>query len=94
MCIMSTCGSSFFFNLKLSEDESRLFISILCDVDVYKRQVIGQVEHISVDEEYAQGYEKRYGKDGFMMLVPAPQNLKTGDSAQSGIATIKIEKLD
>ena len=56
--------------------------------------VIGQVEHISVDEEYAQGYEKRYGKDGFMMLVPAPQNLKTGDSAQSGIATIKIEKLD
>src|SRR5699024_7849319 len=48
--------------------------------------VIGQVEHISIDEEYAQGYEKRYGKDGFMLLVPAPQNLKTGDSGQSGIA--------
>ena len=43
--------------------------------------VIGQIEHISVGEEYAQGYEKRYGKDGFMMLVSAPQNLKTGDSA-------------
>ena len=56
--------------------------------------VIGQVEHISVEEEYAQGYEKRYGKDGFMMLVPAPQNLKTGDSAQSCIATINIELLD
>ena len=56
--------------------------------------VIGQVEHISIEEEYGQGYEKRYGKDGFMMLVPAPQNLKTGDSAQSGIATLNIEMLD
>ena len=52
--------------------------------------VIGQVEHISIDEEYAQGYEKRYGKDGFMLLVPAPQNLKTGDSGQSGIAIVDI----
>ena len=34
--------------------------------------VIGQVQHISVEKEYAQGYEKRYGKDGFMMLIPAP----------------------
>ena len=40
--------------------------------------IIGQVQHISVEEEYTQGYEKRYGKDGFMMLVPAPQDLKTG----------------
>ena len=56
--------------------------------------VIGEVVHASVDEDYAGGYEKRYGKDGFMMLVPAPQNLKTGDSAQSGIGTINIEMLD
>lgn len=39
--------------------------------------IIGQVQHISVEEEYAQGYEKRYGKGGFMMLIPAPQDLKT-----------------
>lgn len=50
--------------------------------------------HISVEEEYAHGYEKRYGKDGFMMLVPAPQNLKTGAPNQSAIATINIEKYD
>lgn len=56
--------------------------------------VIGQVQHISVDEEYAQGYEKRYGKDGFMMLIPAPQDLETGEPAQSAVATVNIERLD
>lgn len=56
--------------------------------------IIGQVQHISVDRDYAQGYEKRYGKDGFMMLVPAPQDLVTGKSNQSAIATINIEKYD
>ena len=45
-------------------------------------------------EEYAQGYEKRYGKDGFMMLIPAPQDLKTGEPAQSAVATVNIERLD
>jgi len=43
---------------------------------------------------YAQGYEKRYGKNGFMLLVPAPQNLKTGEPNQSAIAIINIEKYD
>ena len=56
--------------------------------------VIGQVRHISVDKEYAQGYESRYGKNGFMMLVPAPQDLVTGEPNQSAIATINIEKYD
>lgn len=56
--------------------------------------VIGKVAHISVSEEYAQGYENRYGKEGFMMLVPAPQDLLTGKPAQSAIATVNIEKLD
>lgn len=55
---------------------------------------IGQVQHISVGEEYAQGYEKRYRKDDFMILIPAPQNLKTGEPNQSAIATINIEKYD
>lgn len=56
--------------------------------------IIGQIQHIYVDRDYAQGYEKRYGKDGFMMLVPAPQDLVTGKSNQSAIATINIEKYD
>lgn len=56
--------------------------------------VIGRVRHVSVEETYAQGYEKRYGKDGFMMLVPAPQDLVTGEPNQSAIATVHIEKYD
>ena len=56
--------------------------------------IIGHVMHVLVEKEYAQGYDKRYGKDGFMMLVPAPQNLVTGDPNQSAIATLNIEKYD
>ena len=56
--------------------------------------VIGQVQHISVEEKYARGYEHRYNKDGFMMLVPAPQDLISGAPNQSAIATIRIEKYD
>lgn len=56
--------------------------------------VIGEVQHISVEETYARGYQKRYHSDGFMLLIPAPQNLITGKPSQSAIATIKIEKYD
>ena len=56
--------------------------------------VIGEVEHMSVEEEYAQGYAKRYGEEGFMMLVPSPQNLVTGEPDLSAIGTVKIEKYD
>ena len=55
--------------------------------------IIGQIQHISVEEEYAQGYN-RDDKDGFMMLVSAPPDLITGDPNLSAIATINIEKLD
>ena len=56
--------------------------------------VTGEVQRITIDEEYTKGYEKRYGKDGFMLLVPAPQDLRTGAPGQSGIATVHIERLD
>ena len=56
--------------------------------------IVGRVRHASVEESYAQGYEKRCGQDGFMLLVPAPQNLVTGEPGQSAIATVKIEKFD
>ena len=56
--------------------------------------VTGQVQHISVEEEYAQGYEKRYGNDGFMMLIPAPQDLVTGEPNLSAIANVDIKKYD
>lgn len=56
--------------------------------------VIGEVQHMSVEEDYAQGYAKRYGEEGFMMLVPSPQNLVTGEADLSVIGTVKIEKYD
>ena len=56
--------------------------------------VIGEVQHMSVEEDYAQGYAKRYGKEGFMMLVPSPQNLVTGEPELSAIGMVKIEKYD
>ena len=56
--------------------------------------VTGQVVHATVDEAYAKGYENRYGEDGYMLLVPAPQNLITGEPAQSGISTVEIKRLD
>ena len=56
--------------------------------------VTGQVQHISAEEAYAQGYELRYGKNGFMMLIPAPQDLGTGEPNQSAITTVHIEKYD
>lgn len=56
--------------------------------------VTGQVRHAWVEEAYARGYDRRYGKDGFMLLVPAPQDLLTGAPGQSGIATVDIERLD
>ena len=43
--------------------------------------------------DYAQ-FRKALLKDGFMMLVPAPQDLVTGEPAQSAIATVEIEMLD
>lgn len=56
--------------------------------------VVGRVQHASVEEDYARGYGRRYGKDGFMLLVPAPQDLVTGQPGQSGIATLRVERLD
>ena len=56
--------------------------------------VVGRVQHASVEEDYARGYGRRYGKDGFMLLVPAPQDLVTGQPGQSGIATLRVARLD
>lgn len=56
--------------------------------------IIGEVQHVSVEEKYAYGYKMRYGRDGFMLLIPAPQNLITGEPEQPGIAIVDIQKLD
>lgn len=56
--------------------------------------IVGRVQHASVEESYARGYAKRYGEEGFMMLVPGPQDLVTGEPGQSAIATVDIKKYD
>ncbi len=55
--------------------------------------VVGQVQHAWVEEEMARGYQ-RYGKEGFMLLAPAPQDLLTGEPGQSGIGRVELEFLD
>lgn len=54
---------------------------------------IGRVERVAVERTYAQGYA-RYGKDGFMLLVPGTQDLVTGDPGQSAVAAADIFFLD
>ena len=56
--------------------------------------VTGEVIRITVDEEYAEGFGKRYTKDGFMMLVPGPKNIINGRPNPSAIASLKIERYD
>ena len=55
--------------------------------------VVGEVQSVAVEEEYARGYGKRYGEDGYMLLIPAPQNLVTGEAAQSGVAVAVFRRL-
>lgn len=55
--------------------------------------VIGQVERVAVEEAFAQG-SARHGKDGFVLYVPAPQNLHTGESSQSGFALLDLQETD
>ena len=55
--------------------------------------VVGRVRNMSVEAAYAQGYA-RYGREGFMLLAPAPQDLVTGAPNASAIATVRIEKYD
>ncbi|HIS94153.1 MAG TPA: flavin reductase [Candidatus Ventricola gallistercoris] len=56
--------------------------------------VIGQVQHLSVEETHARGPQNRSGENGFMMLVPGVQNLVTGEPNPSGIATVNVERWD
>lgn len=56
--------------------------------------VIGEVERICVDERYARSHEKRYGEEGFMLLVPGMQDLVSGEPYSSAIGVMDIRKYD
>ena len=78
------------------------FINIECTLEDMRdlsgagmtAMVTGRVRHVSVDEKYARGYELRCGGDGFMLLVPAPQDLTTGEPGRSAIANLDIKFFD
>lgn len=53
--------------------------------------IIGEVQNVAVEQDYASG-KKRYGEDGFMYLVHAPQNLMNGDCGQTEAATLNIKR--
>ena len=56
--------------------------------------VIGEVGRICVDERYARSHEKRYGEEGFMLLVPGMQDLVSGEPYPSAIGVMDIRKYD
>ena len=56
--------------------------------------VIGQVLHISVEKEYAQGYAQRYGKEGFIDADTSAPGPGYREPNLSAIGTINIEKYD
>ena len=55
--------------------------------------IVGEVIYAWIEETMASGYA-RHGEDGFMMLIPAPQNLKSGEPGQTAIANLDIKKYD
>jgi len=76
------------------------FLSIECkyemDIDLSKAGetslIIGKVMHMSADEEYAKGFDAKYGEKGFMYNIHAPKDLLTGEGETSGIASLNILK--
>lgn len=55
--------------------------------------IVGEVQHISVAEEYAKD-GIRHGKEGFMLLIPGPQNLFTGEPGNTAVATLQVQRYD
>ncbi len=56
--------------------------------------VIGKVNHIAAQEDYAKGIDAKYGDDGFMLNIHAPRNLLTGEGKASAIAVLKVARVN
>lgn len=56
--------------------------------------VIGEVLRLTAEESYIDDFKKRFTNDGFMMLAPGPQNIKTGEPNPTVTASLNIERLD
>ena len=56
--------------------------------------VIGRVNHIAAEEQYATGIDGKYGENGFMLNIHAPKNLITGDGKASAVAVLRIARVN
>ncbi|NLO84979.1 MAG: flavin reductase family protein [Clostridiales bacterium] len=52
--------------------------------------IIGKVNHIAMQEEYATGIDDKYGENGFMFNINSPKNLITGEGQASAVAVCKV----
>ncbi len=81
---------------------SESFMNMECTLDDIRdlsgagitAMITGRVRRVAVDESYASGYKRHNGEEGYMLLVPSPQNLITGQPNLSAIAVLDIKKFD
>lgn len=56
--------------------------------------LIGRVQHMAAQEEYAEGLDKKYGESGFMLNIHAPKNLKSGEGKPGAVAVCKVVRVN
>lgn len=56
--------------------------------------VIGRVNHIAMQKEYAKGIDGKYEDSGFMLNIHAPKNLITGEGKPSAVAVCKVVRVN
>ncbi len=52
--------------------------------------IIGKVLSAAIDDDYINGSEKKYGKDGFMYYLYELQNFTLGDQGERKVASLNI----
>ena len=52
--------------------------------------IIGRVLHASVAEDYIEGVDKRYGKQGFMFNIHEPADYATGQLQDTHVASLEV----
>jgi hypothetical protein len=47
-----------------------------------------------MEEQYAKGIDAKYDDNGFMHIIHAPKNLKTGEGQASAVAVCKVVRVN
>ena len=67
---------------------------LACNVDLTRKgissMIIGRVLHASVAEDYIEGVDKRYGKQGFMFNIHEPADYATGQLQDTHVASLEV----